>query len=165
MLSQRWTGELDVDPFEVYRALRMLNPSPYMFYLQMREAVVFGASPEMLVRCRGGRVETRPIAGTAPRGATPEEDQALAGRLLADPKERAEHVMLVDLSRNDVGRVSRIGSVKVPRYASVEKYSHVQHIVSEVEGQLAPGRTAADALEACFPAGTLTALRRSARWS
>jgi anthranilate synthase component 1 len=156
VLSQRWTGELDVDAFEVYRALRMLNPSPYMFYLETREAVVFGASPEMLVRCRGGRVETRPIAGTAPRGGTPEEDQALADRLLADPKERAEHVMLVDLSRNDVGRVSRIGSVKVPRYASVEKYSHVQHIVSEVEGELAPGRTASDALEACFPAGTLT---------
>jgi anthranilate synthase component I len=156
VLSQRWTGELDVDAFEVYRALRMLNPSPYMFYLETREAVVFGASPEMLVRCRGGRVETRPIAGTAPRGSTAEEDQALADRLLADPKERAEHVMLVDLSRNDVGRVSRIGSVKVPRYASVEKYSHVQHIVSEVEGQLAPGRTSVDALEACFPAGTLT---------
>jgi anthranilate synthase component 1 len=156
VLSQRWTGQLDVDAFEVYRALRMLNPSPYMFYLETREAVVFGASPEMLVRCRGKRVETRPIAGTAARGATPEEDRALAERLLEDPKERAEHVMLVDLSRNDLGRVSRIGSVKVPRYASIEKYSHVQHIVSEVEGELAAGRTAADALEACFPAGTLT---------
>jgi len=156
VLSQRWTGRLDVDAFEVYRALRMLNPSPYMFYLETREAVVFGASPEMLVRCRGRRVETRPIAGTAPRGATPEEDGALAERLLEDPKERAEHVMLVDLSRNDLGRVSRIGSVKVPRYATIEKYSHVQHIVSEVEGELAAGRTAKDALEACFPAGTLT---------
>ena len=156
VLSERWTGELDVDPFEAYRALRMLNPSPYMFYLETREAVVFGASPEMLVRSRAGRVETRPIAGTAPRGATPEEDQQLADGLLADPKERAEHVMLVDLSRNDVGRVARIGSVQVPRYASVEKYSHVQHIVSEVEGRLAPGKTAADALAACFPAGTLT---------
>jgi anthranilate synthase component 1 len=127
-----------------------------MFYLETREAVVFGASPEMLVRCRGRRVETRPIAGTAPRAAAPEEDRALADRLLEDPKERAEHVMLVDLSRNDLGRVSRIGSVKVPRYASIEKYSHVQHIVSEVEGELAAGRTATDALEACFPAGTLT---------
>jgi anthranilate synthase component 1 len=156
VLSQRWSGALGVDPFDVYRALRMLNPSPYLFFVQTREAVVFGASPEMLVRCRAGRVETRPIAGTAARGATPEEDASLARRLLEDPKERAEHVMLVDLSRNDLGRVSRIGSVRVPRYADVEKYSHVQHIVSEVHGELADGRTAGDAFEACFPAGTLT---------
>jgi anthranilate synthase component 1 len=156
VLSQRWTGVLDVDPFEVYRALRMLNPSPYLFYLETREAAIFGASPEMLVRCRAGRVETRPIAGTAPRGKTPEEDAAESARLLADPKERAEHVMLVDLSRNDLGRVCAIGSVRVSRYASVEKYSHVQHIVSEVHGDLAPGKKAADALAACFPAGTLT---------
>jgi anthranilate synthase component I len=156
VLSQRWTGVLDVDPFEVYRALRMLNPSPYLFYLETREAAIFGASPEMLVRCRAGKVETRPIAGTAPRGKTPEEDAAESARLLADPKERAEHVMLVDLSRNDLGRVCAIGSVRVPRYASVEKYSHVQHIVSEVHGELATGRKAADALAACFPAGTLT---------
>ena len=126
------------------------------FYLETREATVFGASPEMLVRCRGRVVETRPIAGTAPRGATPAEDDALAAALLADPKERAEHVMLVDLARNDLGRVCAIGSVRVPRYASIEKYSHVQHIVSEVTGTLAPGKTAADALAACFPAGTLT---------
>ena len=156
VLSQRWTGSPGVDPFEAYRALRMLNPSPYLFYLETREASVFGASPEMLVRSRGGRVETRPIAGTARRGASPEEDAALARGLLADPKERAEHVMLVDLSRNDIGRVAAIGSVRVPRYASVEKYSHVQHIVSEVHGELAPGRRATDALAACFPAGTLT---------
>jgi len=156
VLSQRWSGALDVDPFEVYRALRMLNPSPYLFYLETREASIFGASPEMLVRCRGARVETRPIAGTAPRGGTPEEDAEAARRLLEDPKERAEHVMLVDLARNDLGRVSAIGTVRVPRYASVEKYSHVQHIVSEVHGELAPGRRAADALAACFPAGTLT---------
>ncbi len=156
VLSQRWSGALAVDPFEVYRALRMLNPSPYLFYLETREAAVFGASPEMLVRCRGRKVETRPIAGTARRGVSPEEDAELARRLLDDPKERAEHVMLVDLSRNDLGRVSSIGSVSVPRYAAIEKYSHVQHIVSEVEGTLAAGVHAVDALAACFPAGTLT---------
>ena len=156
VLSQRWDFELDEDPFDVYRALRMLNPSPYLFYLQTREAAIFGASPEMLVRCRGAEVETRPIAGTARRGVTAREDRALAAELLADPKERAEHVMLVDLSRNDLGRVSEIGSVGVPRYAAVEKYSHVQHLVSEVRGTLARGKTSGDALAACFPAGTLT---------
>ena len=156
VLSQRWSGPLDVDPFDVYRALRMLNPSPYLFYLETREAVIFGSSPEMLVRCRGRSVETRPIAGTAPRGATAGEDAALGKQLLSDPKERAEHVMLVDLGRNDLGRVSSIGSVQVPRYAAIEKYSHVQHLVSEVRGTLAEGRTSLDALAACFPAGTLT---------
>jgi anthranilate synthase component 1 len=156
VLSQRWIAPLDVDPFDVYRALRMLNPSPYLFYLETREATIFGASPEMLVRCRGGVAETRPIAGTAPRGRTPTEDDALAAALLADPKERSEHVMLVDLARNDLGRVSAIGSVEVPRYAVIERYSHVQHIVSEVKGRLAPGKTPCDALAACFPAGTLT---------
>ena len=156
VLSQRWTAAIDVDPFDVYRALRMLNPSPYLFYLETREAAVFGASPEMLVRCRGRDVETRPIAGTVGRGATPREDRALAAELLADPKERSEHVMLVDLARNDLGRVCEIGSVSVPRYATVEKYSHVQHLVSEVRGTLAAGKTAAAALAACFPAGTLT---------
>ncbi len=156
VLSQRWTAPLDVDPFDVYRALRMLNPSPYLFYLETREAAVFGASPEMLVRCRGREVETRPIAGTARRGATPREDRELAVGLLSDPKERAEHVMLVDLGRNDLGRVCEIGSVGVPRYATVERYSHVQHLVSEVRGTLAAGRTSSDALAACFPAGTLT---------
>jgi anthranilate synthase component 1 len=156
VLSQRWTAPLDVEPFDVYRALRMLNPSPYLFYLETREATIFGASPEMLVRCRGGVAETRPIAGTASRGRTPADDDALAAALLADPKERAEHVMLVDLARNDLGRVCAIGTVEVPRYAVIEKYSHVQHIVSEVKGRLAPGKSAADALAACFPAGTLT---------
>ena len=117
---------------------------------------MLGSSPEMLVRCRGREVETRPIAGTVPRGATPEEDARLAASLSADPKERAEHVMLVDLARNDLGRVCEIGSVSVPRYAAVEKFSHVQHLVSEVRGRLADGRSAADALAACFPAGTLT---------
>lgn len=156
VLSQRWSAGLEVDPFDVYRALRMLNPSPYLFYLETREASLFGASPEMLVRCRAGMVEMRPIAGTAPRGATPDEDGALARALLADPKERAEHVMLVDLSRNDLGRVCAIGSVEVSRYAEVERYSHVQHLVSHVRGTLAPGKTSVDALAACFPAGTLT---------
>ncbi|HWZ85838.1 MAG TPA: anthranilate synthase component I [Thermoanaerobaculia bacterium] len=156
VLSQRWTASLDVDPFDVYRALRALNPSPYLYYLETREATVLGSSPEMLARCRDGGVETRPIAGTVPRGTTPEADARLAAALLSDPKERAEHVMLVDLSRNDLGRVCATGTVSVARYAAVEKFSHVQHLVSEVRGRLAAGRTAADALAACFPAGTLT---------
>src|SRR5262249_3488267 len=156
VLSQRWTAQLDVDSFDVYRALRMLNPSPYLFYLETREATIFGASPEMLVRCRSGVAETRPIAGTALRGRTPAEDDALAQALLSDPKERSEHVMLVDLARNDLGRVCEIGSVEVARYAGIERYSHLQHIVSASRGQLASGKTAADALAACFPAGTLT---------
>jgi anthranilate synthase component 1 len=156
VLSQRWTARVGLDPFDVYRALRALNPSPYLYYLETREACILGSSPEMLVRCRGREVETRPIAGTVPRGATPEEDARLAASLLADPKERAEHVMLVDLARNDLGRVCEVGSVTVPRYAAVEKFSHVQHLVSEVRGRLAAGRGAADALAACFPAGTLT---------
>ena len=156
VVSQRWTARLDLDPFDVYRALRTLNPSPYLFYLETREASILGSSPEMLVRCRGRQVETRPIAGTAPRGASAEEDAALAAKLLADPKERAEHVMLVDLSRNDLGRVCEIGSVGVPRYAAVEKFSHVQHLVSEVRGTLAADAGAAEALASCFPAGTLT---------
>jgi anthranilate synthase component 1 len=156
VLSQRWTGSLGADPLDVYGALRILNPSPYLFYLQTREGVVFGASPEMLVRCRGRRAETRPIAGTIRRGKTAEEDDALAAKLLRDPKERAEHVMLVDLGRNDLGRVSETGTVRVTRNAEVERYSHVQHIVSEVRGTLAAGKGAIDALGACFPAGTLT---------
>jgi len=156
VVSQRWTARLSQDPFDVYRALRALNPSPYLFYLETREACVLGSSPEMLVRCRGREVETRPIAGTVRRGADPAEDERLAAALAADPKERAEHVMLVDLARNDLGRVCEIGSVTVARYAQVERFSHVQHLVSEVRGRLAPGRTAADALASCFPAGTLT---------
>ncbi|HLN93038.1 MAG TPA: anthranilate synthase component I family protein, partial [Thermoanaerobaculia bacterium] len=156
VLSQRWTAPLSIDPLDVYQALRTLNPSPYLFYLQTREAAVFGASPEMLVRCRGRLAETRPIAGTIRRGATPEEDANLAARMLADPKERAEHVMLVDLGRNDLGRVCELGTVEVTRYAEVERYSHVQHLVSDVRGTLAPGKTSTDALASCFPAGTLT---------
>jgi anthranilate synthase component I len=156
VLSQRWTARLGLDPFDVYRALRALNPSPYLYFLETREASILGSSPEMLVRCRGGQVEMRPIAGTAPRGATPDEDARLADALRADPKERAEHVMLVDLARNDLGRVCEIGSISVPRFGAVEKFSHVQHLVSDVRGRLAPGKTSADALAACFPAGTLT---------
>jgi len=156
VLSQRWTTRLAVDPFDVYRALRTLNPSPYLYYLETREASVLGSSPEMLVRCRNGDVETRPIAGTVPRGKTPADDERLAAALLADPKERAEHVMLVDLARNDLGRVCEIGSVRVARYAAVEKFSHVQHLVSEVRGRLREGAGAPEALAACFPAGTLT---------
>jgi len=156
VLSQRWTGSLGADPLDVYGALRILNPSPYLFYLETREAAVFGASPEMLVRCRGRMAETRPIAGTIRRGKTAEEDDELAARLLRDPKERAEHVMLVDLGRNDLGRVSETGTVRVTRNAEVERYSHVQHLVSEVRGTLARGKGAIDALGACFPAGTLT---------
>jgi anthranilate synthase component 1 len=156
VLSQRWTARLDVDPLDVYEALRELNPSPYLFYLHTREGAILGASPEMLVRCRGRQAWTRPIAGTIRRGANREEDDELARRMLSDPKERAEHVMLVDLGRNDLGRVSEIGSVEVTRYADVERYSHVQHLVSEVTGRLAAGRTSTDALASCFPAGTLT---------
>jgi anthranilate synthase component 1 len=156
VLSQRWTARLDVDPFDVYRALRSLNPSPYMFYVETRDGVILGSSPEMLVRCRGREVETHPIAGTAPRGSDPAEDERLAEALRKDPKERAEHVMLVDLARNDLGRVCEIGTVRVARYAEVERFSHVQHLVSEVKGTLAEGKGAADALAACFPAGTLT---------
>ena len=156
VLSQRWTARIEADPFDVYRALRALNPSPYLFYLETREASVLGSSPEMLVRCRGRDVDTRPIAGTTRRGADAADDERLAAALAADPKERAEHVMLVDLARNDLGRICEIGSVAVARYAQVEKFSHVQHLVSEVRGRLADGRTAADALASCFPAGTLS---------
>jgi len=155
-ISRRWTAPLSVDPFDVYRTLRRINPSPYHFFLRTREGDVLGASPEMLVRVRGGAIETRPIAGTYPRGATPAEDRALEARFLADPKERAEHVMLVDLARNDLGRVCATGTVSVPEFFTVEKYSHVQHLVSAVTGRLRPDVSALDALAASFPAGTLT---------
>jgi anthranilate synthase component I len=156
VLSQRFSGELTVDPFDIYRALRTLNPSPYMFFLRMDETVVVGASPEVMVRKEGELVELRPIAGTKPRGATPADDDALAKELLADPKERAEHVMLVDLGRNDLGRVCKIGSVKVSELMVIERYSHVMHIVSNVQGILAPGHDAFDVVRATFPAGTLS---------
>ena len=144
------------DPFNVYRALRMVNPSPYMYFLKDGTSAIAGASPEMLVRVEGRHVEMRPIAGTRPRGATAEEDARLEAELAADPKERAEHLMLVDLGRNDLGRVCRFNSVSVPELMKVERYSHVSHLVSSVTGDLAEGRDALDALVAAFPAGTLS---------
>ncbi len=182
VLSQRFDVEPGVDSFQVYRALRTVNPSPYMFFLRFSPSgladaspagksknsakkkkqlitpilELAGSSPELLVRVQKGKVEYRPIAGTRRRGATESEDEALADEMLHDEKERAEHVMLVDLGRNDVGRVSRFGSVKVDKLMFVERYSHVMHIVSSIEGQLKPELTAVDALRACFPAGTLS---------
>ncbi len=152
--SQRLSADLGVHPFAVYRALRTINPSPYLGYLDLGPVTLVASSPESLVRSEGRVVETRPIAGTRRRGASAAEDAALAEELLADPKERAEHVMLVDLGRNDLGRVCRAGSVRVTDLMSVERYSHVMHIVSRVEGELAEGRTALDALAATLPMGT-----------
>ena len=156
VLSQRFSGALDAEPFDIYRALRTINPSPYMFYLQFNDTRVIGASPEVLVRKEGDHVEVRPIAGTRPRGATFEEDQRLEQELLADPKERAEHIMLVDLGRNDLGRVCSTGSVLVDELMVIERYSHVMHIVSNVSGHLLPGFDALDVFAATFPAGTLS---------
>ena len=184
VLSQRFDVEPDADSFQVYRALRTVNPSPYMYFLrfspegplggqpepakkssktrkaptalQLGVVELAGSSPELLVRVHDGKVEYRPIAGTRPRGATEAEDQALADEMIHDQKERAEHVMLVDLGRNDVGRVSEFGSVKVEKLMFIERYSHVMHIVSSIEGRLKPELTAVDALRACFPAGTLS---------
>lgn len=154
--SQRLSRKTSAHPFSIYRALRMVNPSPYMYYLQMGDAFIVGASPEMLVRVEDGVVETHPIAGTLPRGRTPEEDAAIEERLKNDEKERAEHVMLVDLGRNDIGRVSQPGTVTVKDFMITERYSHVIHLVSRVEGKLKPEMSAYDALRACFPAGTLS---------
>jgi anthranilate synthase component 1 len=182
VLSQRFDVEPEADSFQVYRALRTVNPSPYMYFLRFEPegplgglpdksrnsskkrkssaaasvVELAGSSPELLVRVHQGKVEYRPIAGTRPRGATEEEDEALAEEMIHDEKERSEHVMLVDLGRNDVGRVSQFGSVKVERLMFVERYSHVMHIVSSIEGKLKPELTAVDALRACFPAGTLS---------
>jgi anthranilate synthase component 1 len=156
VLSRRQDVSLAADPLAVYRALRTLNPAPYLYFLQLDGLVVAGSSPEVLVRVADGDVLVRPIAGTRPRGATPEDDERLARELLADPKELAEHVMLVDLGRNDVGRAAVFGSVRVTELKTIERYSHVQHIVSEVRGRLAPGLDAVHALRACFPAGTVT---------
>ena len=156
VLSQRFSGELTVDPFDIYRALRTINPSPYMFYLRFGETLVVGASPEVLVRKEGSRVEVRPIAGTRPRGMTPDEDRQFETDLLADPKERAEHIMLVDLGRNDIGRVALPGTVEVSELMVVERYSHVMHIVSNVRGELRPELDAFDVFRAAFPAGTLS---------
>jgi anthranilate synthase component 1 len=155
-ISQRTSRSFEPSPLALYRALRSVNPSPYMYYFDFGDHHVVGASPEILVRLAGGAVTLRPIAGTRPRGATPEEDAATAKELLADPKERAEHVMLIDLGRNDVGRVAQAGSVKVTEQMVIERYSHVMHIVSNVEGRLKPGLDAIDVLKASFPAGTVT---------
>ena len=155
VLSVRFGGRCDVDPFEVYRALRLLNPSPYLYYCELGERVIVGSSPEALVKLTGRAAEMRPIAGTRPRGADEARDAALEAELRADPKENAEHVMLVDLARNDVGRVVTAGSVRVDPYRTIERYSHVMHIVSGVNGVLAPGKDAFDLFAAAFPAGTL----------
>lgn len=156
VISQRLVTDLKCDPFDIYRAVRAINPSPYMFYLSMGELVLAGSSPEILVKCADGQVTVRPIAGTRKRGATAAEDKALEEDLLADKKELAEHIMLVDLGRNDVGRVSKYGTVRVTDFQVIERYSHVMHIVSNVEGGLEKGKDAVDVLGACFPAGTLT---------
>ena len=156
VLSQRFDTETDVDPFTVYRTLRYVNPSPYMYFMKIGDLSIVGSSPEMLVRVEGRRVETHPIAGTRPRGKDEAEDGRLAEELRGNEKECAEHVMLVDLGRNDVGRVSEYGSVKVSRYMTLERYSHVMHLVSRVEGQLADDSDRLNALEACFPAGTVS---------
>jgi len=154
--SQRWSAEVPVEAFSVYRGLRAVNPSPYMYFLDFGDFEVAGASPEPLVTVHGGRIETRPIAGTRPRGSSAEEDKRIAEELLADEKERAEHVMLVDLGRNDVGRVSEYGSVNVDAYMEVETYSHVMHIVSRVSGRLREGVGPLEALRSILPAGTLS---------
>ncbi|MFC5531758.1 anthranilate synthase component I [Cohnella yongneupensis] len=156
VLSQRFHIETEVDPLHVYRVLRTMNPSPYMYYLKLDDEVIVGTSPELLVKVDNGKVETRPIAGTRPRGKTPEEDMALEKELLADEKERAEHVMLVDLGRNDIGRVSTFGTVKCDSYMEIERYSHVMHIVSNVTGQLRPDKDFYDAFLSCLPAGTVS---------
>jgi anthranilate synthase component I len=156
VLSQRMRTTITAPPFEIYRTLRIVNPSPFMFYLRLPGVTLVGSSPEILVRVVQGKVTVRPLAGTRRRGATDEEDRRLGEELLADPKERAEHVMLVDLGRNDVGRVARYGSVELSDVMVIERYSHVMHITSNVTGQLAEGRTAFDALRACLPAGTVS---------
>lgn len=156
VLARRWTLPDSPGPLALYRALRMVNPSPYMVLMELPDVNLVGASPEMLVRKDGHRLETRPIAGTRPRGVDAEGDQRLADDLLADTKERAEHVMLVDLGRNDLGRVGAAGTVRVPSFMEVERYSHVMHLVSSVEADLDPQHDALDALLACFPAGTVS---------
>jgi anthranilate synthase component 1 len=156
VLSQRLQAETRARPFDIYRTLRVVNPSPFMFYLKAGPVSLVGASPEIMVRVEGDRVTVRPLAGTRPRGSTEEEDNRLAAELLADPKERAEHIMLVDLGRNDVGRVARFGTVLLSDILSVERYSHVMHLCSNVTGQLVEGKTAFDAMRSCLPAGTLS---------
>src|SRR2546421_1335194 len=156
VLSRRQEVRGAVDPLLLYRYLRALNPAPYLFYLALDDFTLVGSSPEVLVRVEGGEVTVRPIAGTCARGRTSEEDEVLAAALLADEKERAEHMMLVDLGRNDVGHVARFGSVRVTDLLQVERYSHVQHLVSEVRGRLRDSYDALDVFKACFPAGTVS---------
>ncbi|MBN1626342.1 MAG: anthranilate synthase component I [Deltaproteobacteria bacterium] len=156
VLSQRFSADMSGECFSLYRRLRSVNPSPYMFYLDFGEIKFIGASPEILVRLTDGKIELRPIAGTRPRGVTPEEDLALEKELMADPKERAEHIMLVDLGRNDAGKVAAPGTVKVPRLMEVERYSHVMHIVTRVEGTLRRDRDCFDLFMSAFPAGTVS---------
>ena len=156
VLSQRFEAPVSADPFTIYRALRHVNPSPYMYFMRMHGLAIVGSSPEMLVRVEGRRVETHPIAGTRPRGSGEEEDLRLGEELKRNEKERAEHVMLVDLGRNDLGRVCEFGSVRVPQYMAVERYSHVMHLVSTVDGRLSEQCDHFDALVACFPAGTVS---------
>ena len=154
--SQRFSAPVQASPLDIYRAVRSINPSPYMFLLELDGFSLVGASPEIHVRCEDGRVEIRPIAGTRQRGQTPEEDLALEKELLADPKERAEHVMLVDLARNDIGRVCDFGSVQVKELMTIERYSHVMHIVTQVEGKLSTDKSIYDLMRATFPAGTVS---------
>ena len=154
--SQRLSQPTDVAPLEIYRALRTINPSPYMFFLDFTDFHIIGASPEILVRVENDMVMTRPLAGTRPRGKTPADDAKLEQELRNDEKERAEHIMLVDLGRNDIGRVSEPGTVEVSELMEVERYSHVMHLVTHVQGKLRPDMSAVDALRACFPAGTVS---------
>jgi anthranilate synthase component 1 len=156
VLSQRAERWIEGDPFDIYRMLRVVNPSPYMYFLRMKDLSIIGSSPELLVRVENGIVETRPIAGTRRRGETPEEDEKLERELLNDEKEKAEHLMLVDLGRNDIGKISYFGTVKVDQFMVIEKYSHVMHIVSNISGKLRSDVTPIEALYACFPAGTVT---------
>jgi anthranilate synthase component 1 len=156
VLSQRLAQPTDAAPFEIYRALRTINPSPYMFFLDFTDFYIIGASPEILVRVEDGMVMTRPLAGTRPRGESPSEDASLEQELSGDEKERAEHIMLVDLGRNDIGRVSQPGTVEVSDLMEIERYSHVMHLVTHVQGRLRPDLSAFDALRACFPAGTVS---------
>jgi anthranilate synthase component 1 len=156
VLSRRLEFAFAAPPLELYRTLRVVNPSPFMFFLRTPGFTLVGSSPEIMVRVVDGTVTVRPLAGTRRRGVTPEEDRALAAELLADPKERAEHVMLIDLGRNDVGRVAEIGSVALADVMSIERYSHVMHITSHVTGRLQPRLTAFDALRSCLPAGTVS---------
>jgi len=156
VLSQRFSAEIHCEPFDIYRPLRTINPSPYLFYLKMGDTILLGSSPEVMVRLDGRKIELRPLAGTRRRGRTQDEDLAIEKDLLSDEKERAEHIMLVDLGRNDVGRVAEIGSVEVTDLMGVERYSHVMHIVSNIQGTLAPGKNAFDVFRAAFPAGTVS---------